>query len=479
MASAAERNLCIFHTLDGLQDGLSHFAGPSRAALLYALGPDDPILVCDPQSLLRGHEPKFRELYLDSDRWRREAPSLRPATRFGQTVDLPNLHLAGLISYGSRSPAVFYQIWFTEQHPDMCSIGPTERWLEHAAWLLAHDLARNDSLCPEISGYVLRGYATHAVRDCILDEMNRTWGWDSRIRIYPVLDAVLGVSKTREEGAWPRGKLVVAEPGGLEGIPSMARFPARERPVLRNFKHVRKLLQAVEGSERRLVSDGTYVVGISGPQVPQWRISADFRGGYGFLKFNGETVCSFADGNFHASTHQANLVQVEEILIDADLPAGTAGDLYRVVARLVHRAEDQKYGCTLVIDLNSTPIAIAGQNLETPLDLRQEALLDLAGALAKVDGALHIGADQRLHGFACLLDGRRIPGEDRSRGARFNSALRFTAENRRIVVVVVSEDRPVAIIQDGVELSAQCELKPAPGSIPPPMRLEEWIAGGD
>lgn len=479
MASDANRNLCLFHTLDGLQDGLSHFAGPSRAALIFALGPEDAIRVCDPQNLLRGHELKFQELYLDSDLWRREVRPLGAMRLAGHVFGVANLQLAGLISYGGRSPAVFYQMWFTEQHPDMCSIGPTERWLEHAAWLFSHDLSGDDSLCTEISGYVLRGYATHAVRDDILDEMNRTWGWDTRIRIYPVLDAVLGISKTEEEGCWPLGKLVVAEPAALERCPLAARFPASERPVLRNFKHVRKLLQAVEHSARCLVSDGTYVVGISGPRLPDLRISADFRCGYGFLKLNGKVVCSFADGNFHATTHQPNLVQVEEILIDSALAPADASDLYRVVTRLVHGAGEQKYGCTLVIDLNTEPIGIAGQKLETSLDLRQEAQLELAGALAKLDGALHIGADLRLHGFACLLDGRSITGEDRSRGARFNSALRFTAEHRRIVVVVVSVDRPFSIIQDGVEMSAQCELKPAPGFIAPPLRLEDWIAGGE
>jgi hypothetical protein len=141
-------------------------------------------------------------------------------------------------------------------------------------------------------------------------------------------------------------------------------------------------------------------------------------------------------------------------------------------------AEDQKYGCTLVLDLHPIPIEIPGQNITPSLDLRQVTLLQLAGAFAKVDGALHIGTDLHLHRFACLLDGRTIPGEDRSRGARFNSALRFTAERPKLVVVVVSADRPVAIIQSGVELSAQCDLRPAPGGIFPPRPLPEWIEKG-
>jgi hypothetical protein len=73
------------------------------------------------------------------------------------------------------------------------------------------------------------------------------------------------------------------------------------------------------------------------------------------------------------------------------------------------------------------------------------------------------------------LDGHTIPGEDRARGARFNSALRFTAENANLIVVVVSVDRPISVIQEGVELNAQCEWKPVLGCIDPPPTLEHFI----
>lgn len=477
MTDDATRNLCILHTLDGLRDGLSHFSGPSRAALIFAVRHQDPVFVYDPQNLLRGHEPRFKELYLDSSRWRTGSPGPEQLTLFGQIHTERNLQLTGLISYGGRSRPIAYQMWFTEHHPDMCSIGPTERWLEHAAWLLSHDFAGDSTFCTEISGYVLRGYATHAVRDYIVDRMNETIGWDSRIRIYPILDAVLGISKTREEGAWPRGTLVFLEPGRAATIDFEARFPEEERPFLKNYKHVRKLLQAVEASNRRLISDGQYILGIAGREIPDYRVTAEFRGGHGFLGFNGETVCSFSDGSFHSSTRKANLVQVEELLIEYQVDPSASHDLYRIVSDIVHQAEDEKYGCTLVIDLNAIPLQIAGQRMDTPLDLRDGNLLELARSLSKLDGAIHIGIDLRLHGFACLLDGHRVHGEDRARGARFNSALRFTAEHPNIIVIVVSSDRPVSVIQDGVELNAQCELKAMTGYAAPPPTLEAWIDG--
>ncbi len=474
MRTPATCQMCIYHALDGLRDGLRHYSGPSRAALLFAIGPQDPVLIYDPQNLLRGHEPKFKELYLESDAWRAARPRGPKSSLIGPFDPVANLQLTGLISFGGRSATIDYQMWFTEEHPDMCAVGPTERWLEHAAWLLSQEFTQAD-MCSEVSGYVLRGYATHAVRDFILDEMNRTMGWDSSIRIYDVLDTVLEISRTREEGAWPRGELTFAEPLALQPVPFITRFPESERPVLQNSKHVRKLLQAVEASERKLVSDGQYLLGIADRELPRYRITADFQGGHGFLRFDDTSICSFADGNFHSTTHHANLVQVEEILIDAEIDPSDRADLFQVISHLVHLAEEENYGCTLVLDLQPAPIDIPGQNITPSLDLRRKKQLALAGALAKVDGALHIGADLHLHRFACLLDGRTIPGEDRSRGARFNSALRFTADRPNLIVVVVSADRPVSIIQSGVELSAQCDLQPAPYGIAPPRALADWI----
>lgn len=471
------KNLCIFHAYDGLREGLCHFSQQSRIALIYAFTPASPMRIYDPQGLLRGHEPKLKEIYLQPDGWQGRKPELGERACFYQIQYQENLQLAGLISYGGQAESIFYQMWFTEHHPDMCCIGPTERWLEHAVWLLSQDLASNNVLCIGSSRYVLQEYATHAVRDYIVDQRNLMMGLDTQLRVYPILDAVLGISKTLEEGVWPRGELIFVEPLTLSRMEFVACFPPEEQPRLKNFKHVRKLLQAVEHSPRRLISDGTSVVGIAQGKMPRFRITADFRGGYGFLKMDADLVCSFSDGRFHSTTRRARLVHVEEAILEAGLSPEQGNQFFKIISAIVHHCEERKYGCTLVIDFHHPPIRISGHHLKSPLDLSQPHLLDLAKSLAKVDGALHLGADLKLHGFACLLDGRAVPGEYRARGARFNSALRFTAEHQALMVVVVSSDRPVSVIQGGVELTARCEWKPLSAHVVSPPTLEEYIRG--
>ncbi len=468
---------CIYETQYGVQEGLTHFSQqPSRVALVYAVEQDDPIRIYDPLDLLQGHEPKFKDLFLDNDDWRSKNSRLFHLANGREMNEEADPELTGLISWGGRSKSVFYQMWFAEHHPDMCHTGPTECWLEHTAYRLSHAFANPQRAYTGISGQFLREYATHAVRDYIVDQINLHLGMDTQLRVYPILYAVLDISRTQEEGTWPKGELLFVDPGAVKTMPLLASLPAHERPLLVNHKHICKLLLASEGSHRKLVSDGQVILGIASEQVSDFHFSAEFCGGHGFIRVNDKLLCSFYDGSFHSSTMRANLVQLEEVLLESNLDPEVRTSLFRAVSDIVHLAQRRTHGCSLVLDLHQAPLEIDGQDLEQPLDLHNPTLMELAQSLAKVDGALQLGADLRLHRFACLLDGRSTGTEDRARGARFNSAIRFTAENPSVIVVVVSSDRRVYVIQEGVEISAQCRWAPVSGCPMMPPTIEDWLA---
>lgn len=475
MSDNSFESVCIFHILDGLREGLSHFSGNSRAALVYAPRMDSPPRIYDPQGLLRGHEPRLMEHYLGSDAWRAPECTSSDVT-FLDESEYKDLQLAGIIPFGGRSRGLQYQMWFTEEHPDMCSLGPTRRWMEYAVRLFAQNYELQNVRNVDTAGYVLQNCASHAIRDYIVDARSDMGFLDTRIRVYPFLDAVLGISRTKEEGAWPRGRLVVVEPDDLGLVRFICRFPQNERPRLTDFKHVRKMLQAVEYSGRVLVSDGRDIVGIAIGAMPGAYLAAQFGGSRGSLMLKDELVCTFTDGNFHSRNLKANLVQLEEILLESRLEMESQHQMMRLVHALVNRVRDRRHGCTLILDLGHMLVPTAGQRFEVPPDLREPGQIKLACSLAKIDGALHIGADLKLHGFGCLMDGRSVPGENRGRGARFNSALRFTAENENLVVIVVSSDRPVSIIQNGIELTAACDWRQMAGCPTPPL-LADWLEG--
>lgn len=465
----------IGEILSGVSDGLANFSGPSRVAVIYQLNCREELYICDPHSLLRGHESKLRSTYFDQD--------LRPLQVNHHLFDKPysridrvaDLALDGIISFGGQSGPVLYQMWFTDHHPELLSTGPTERWLEHAVLRFSHDTANDQELYTGISGRFLREYATYAIQDQINYERRRFNGLQPHLEIAPILNAILTISKTREEQRSPYGELVFLDPLHLEAVDFLARFRHAEQPLLDNFKHVRKLLLSVQNFHYKLVSDGAYILGVARGMINCFHIAADFRGLYGFLKLNNQTICSFADGAYSSSTHQAKLFEVEEILLDYNLDSTDRNSLFHIASSIVHYAQSHYFGCTIVIDMNLPLTPISGQNLEHPLDLERSNLLDLACDLARVDGALQVGIDRHLHRFACLLDGAAIAGEDRARGARYNSALRFTAQHPETIIVVVSADRPVSVIYRGMEQSASCTLRTHIPYAAEPQLLSKWL----
>ncbi len=466
--------------LTGMQEGLTRFSGPSRVAVIYRLGSDGDYRVYDPADLLRGHETKIRAAFFDANDAPIFANHYLSDKPYSQIDRVDDLDLDGIISVGGQSGPVPYQMWFTDHHPEILSVGPTQCWLEHAALRFSHDVANEQELYSGISGRFLREFATQAVHDFIASELKRFSPHQHRedFSIYSILAGILGVSRTREESKSPYGELAFILPDQAESVDFMARFNENEKPRLDNHKHVRKLLQAVQKFRNRLISDGKQILGVARGRLESFHISADFQGLYGFLRVNDQAVCSFADGTYSSATHQAKLFQVEEALLDYDLDSSVRSSLFHIISSIVHYAETENFGCSLVLDMNERITPIAGQNLQQPLDLERSNLLDLTCDLARVDGALQICSDRKLHRFACLFDGSAIAREDRARGARYNSALRFTARNPETVVVVVSADRPVSVIQNGGEL---VNMLNAPGSKRTigPQRLEHWLKMGN
>lgn len=466
---------CVSETIDGLRQGLSRFSGPSRVALIYRIRPESSLFICDPEYLLAGHEVRLRTIYSDAEENDSSRKPERQNLHFGLIRPEPDLHFSGLISYGCRSGPVDYQMWFTEHHPDLCSTGPIRCWMEHAAWRLSHDMANDFALYTGISGTFLKEYATNAVQDHLQDRLNLILGLDNRIVLDQLLVTVLDLSGTREEGELPRGRLSFVEPQFCEDLAYLVRFQKNNRPQLENTKHVRKLLQAVEGSDNCLISDGITILGVAGNQSSPGVITADFHSRFGFLRLGADPVCSFSRGRFQGVIMQAKLVEVEEALLEYPLDFITRNSLFTCVASLVHRAQKERFGCTLVIDLNKEPLVLSGQHLERPLDLSQSHLHDLAGSLSRVDGTLHIDRRCRLFSFGCILDGPAIIGEDLGRGARYNSALRFSSMHDNVIVVVVSADRPVSVIRNGIETSSRCVWQPQSSSVFQMARLQKWL----
>jgi hypothetical protein len=470
-------HLTVFHLLRGLHQGLSRFSGQSRTALLVVENRDASPHVYDPQNLLKDHKREIIDYYGRDNAWKEDLVSLSRAAKDSGNF-APCAELPGTIAVGYCSSGLLYQAWFAEHHPSAPGSGVIARWLKHAAYVLSCEPFRwtRPRIHPRTLGTALEWYTLQAIQGYLESELHRMLGRPARPAIDDILSNIAGISTTYEEGRRASGKLVIVEEELLPNINFLAHFPGNETLRFGNWKHTRKLLSTVQDTRLGLVSDGHGIVGISGEPLPDHALSVEFKSGRGEIFLSGNLVCTVSDGRFYSSRLTPNLEALGTALQGIGLRERKVKRLLGIVSRLAEKAIQDRHGCTLVVDPTETPRDLAGQRLEPPIDLKQAKTMRLAFSMAGVDGALHIDVRGFLHAFGCILDGSSVYNEDHSRGARFNSALRFSAANEHLIPVVISEDRHVFVFLDGVHLTEPAVRPPISEADAEPTPLREWPA---
>jgi hypothetical protein len=145
----------------------------------------------------------------------------------------------------------------------------------------------------------------------------------------------------------------------------------------------------------------------------------------------------------------------------------TRDDISRLV-KLIHAAEEASHGALLIIDEDSASEAkrLRKQGMSVHACLLTP---DLLRHLVTVDGAILLSPDGMCHGFGTILDGTATESGDPSRGARYNSALRYVESAWPCLAVVVSADGgidfipnlPPAIRRSAIDqaIAEICELR--------------------
>lgn len=125
---------------------------------------------------------------------------------------------------------------------------------------------------------------------------------------------------------------------------------------------------------------------------------------------------------------------------------------------IISEVSNQNHGTMIVItdpDLAKDEVQRLSNQCITidSFDLLDDDISDykstLINQLTKIDGAIYIDIEGRCHSLGVILDGEASEDGDSSRGARYNSALRY--RNREImrdkcVIVVISEDGMINVI---------------------------------
>ena len=124
----------------------------------------------------------------------------------------------------------------------------------------------------------------------------------------------------------------------------------------------------------------------------------------------------------------------------------TADDIDRL-AMLIRAAEEASHGALLIINENAAEESHRLRKQGSPI-VACVLTPDLLRPLTTIDGAILLSPDGRCHGIGTILDGNATENGDPSRGARFNSALRYAESHWPCMAVVVSEDGGIDLIPD-------------------------------
>ncbi|MEH7357794.1 DNA integrity scanning protein DisA nucleotide-binding domain protein [Priestia megaterium] len=129
---------------------------------------------------------------------------------------------------------------------------------------------------------------------------------------------------------------------------------------------------------------------------------------------------------------------------------GQYEDCYENVWNFIEEARKQKHGTMIVINEHAQKEVQRLSRISFPIKPTLITDLNLIHGLTSIDGAVMLDPTGHCHAIGCILDG--VSHDDignSSRGARFNSALRYinycVDEKMKVLVVIVSEDGMIDI----------------------------------
>lgn len=467
-----QRALAVHIVKQGLQSGLTKFFGrATRAALIYSYTPEDPgnFLVYDTMGLLEKYRSQIQSYFLTDD-------AVKSNNRIQSISDteVRAIEIAdGLYVLVHQSKEVFFHMWFVERHQSESPPSLLDQWIRFAQLPLLRPDAEM-TIGTQIGGGRLAEHAAFdVVRKVIMEQMFplTLQGGDADAEI--VLESLMEIATVKEEGSGCSGSLAIFDRD--PAVQPRVDYPLKSPVAIDKFKHVRKFLTATS-DDYHLVAIAGNIVGFSHKDSLQSPLLAQFEKGRLTLTLKSTPLCQVSNGTFGAIESKWSLDIQNETKALSKLEDATKIRLQEFVNRLVTTARNEHFGCTLLLDSGKpNERRLSGQKLEIPVPL-SDSTFKLFADMCKVDGAVHIDVkDLTLCAFACLLDGESGDTEELSRGARFNSAQRYSRKTENTVVLVVSEDGPVTIFEDGAAAAViekyvrDHECKHAPP------RLADWL----
>ena len=262
--------------------------------------------------------------------------------------------------------------------------------------------------------------------------------WRTMRRPGDLFSALNAVASLTYERAGAQGSLTITS---YENLKKWLRVKFKKPVALREARTIRKILQ-LSDSSLSVLSDDQYAYGLGSTRTAPDIIEISITGHARWeASVNGSRLVRVAYGQATIPTQPIEFGEFE------DIAERTIGNVNITgIWQLVQAAQSSGQGAMIVISSAPDVEAERLSNEGMPIDadyLQPEEII----RLSSIDGAVIVGADGRCHAFGVILDGVANEIGDRSRGSRFNSAVRYqNMEAAASVIVVVSDDGTVDIL---------------------------------
>lgn len=266
--------------------------------------------------------------------------------------------------------------------------------------------------------------------------------------LHGLYDACNAIASLKYEGNEGLGKMIIAKKDHYN-----IRFTLElEEPILiRDFRKVRKFLE-LSNDTSIIISDAAFIYGL-GEQTGKYNPKDESLFVINFLSHfkwevlhddNPMLIVEYNNPNLPKERIERDKFYSDFRRIFSDIDTRKIDDLWDITSEVTK----QTHGTMLVITDNAKDEAqrLGKQSFSLkPLKITTS----LVQQITAIDGAVLLDRDCTCHAIGVILDGLATNKGDASRGARYNSAIRYFEQFGRqhpTIIVVVSEDGMINLI---------------------------------
>lgn len=268
--------------------------------------------------------------------------------------------------------------------------------------------------------------------------------------LHVLYDACNTISSLKYEGAEGYGKMVIAK----KTHPNVKITMELEKPIhIKDFRKVRKFLELAD-NQQLILCDSVLIYGL-----------CQLTGKYNYHEESLFTINFTKHFHWEVIHHHHIMLAVAFRMPDLYNERINREKFYSSLKRLflgidkarlnslwdiTMEATKQKHGTILAISsaAHQEAVRLSSQCFKIkPIRINK----DIIHQITSIDGAVLIDIDCTCHAIGVILDGIATANGDSSRGARYNSAIRYYEymENKaQTVLVVISEDGLIDLIPD-------------------------------